>query len=99
MHGGHAIGQRNVEGERVLEFAVANDLVIGNSLFKKHPSHVVTYQSGEISTQIDYILYRRSFRKHVTNVKVILDEECAPQHRLVVCDMKVEPPSKSSALA
>ena len=28
--GGQAIGQRNIEGERVLEFAVANELVVGN---------------------------------------------------------------------
>ena len=65
VHGGHAIGQRNDEGERILEFAVANDLVVGNSVFKKKPRHLVTYLSGEVSTQIDYILYRRSFRKYV----------------------------------
>lgn len=89
VHGGQAIGQRNTEGERVLEFAVANELVVGNSWFKKKPRHLVTYQSGGAATQIDFILYRRSFRKYVSNVKVILGEECASQHRLVVGDFKV----------
>lgn len=92
IHGGHAIGGRNDEGERLLEFAMANDLVIGNSVFKKRPRHLVTYQSGDVTTQIDYILYRRSFRRHVTNVKVILGEECASQHRLVVGDFRLAVP-------
>ena len=61
VHGGQAIGKRNTEGERVLEFAFANELVVGNTWFKKKPKHLVTYQSGNAATQIDYILYRRSF--------------------------------------
>ena len=43
-------------------------------------------------TQIDSILYRRSFRKKVSNVKVILGEECASQHRLLVGDFRVSNP-------
>ena len=31
VHGGQAIGKRNTEGERVLEFAFANELVVGNT--------------------------------------------------------------------
>ena len=92
IHGGHAVGRRNDEGERLLEFAMANDLVVGNSVFEKRPKHLVTYQSGEVTTQIDYLLYRRSFRRHVTNVKVILGEECASQHRLVVGDFTITAP-------
>ena len=58
-----AIGKRNTEGERILEFAFANELVVGNTLFKKKPEHLVTYQSGNAATRIDFILYRQSFRK------------------------------------
>lgn len=71
----HALGLRNTEGERMLKFAVANDLVIGNSSFMKPSKHLVTYRSGEIKTQIDCLLYPRSFQKHVTNVTVIVNEE------------------------
>ena len=53
MHGGQAIGKRNTEGERVLEFAFADELV-GNTWFKKKPKHLVTYQSGNAATQIDF---------------------------------------------
>ena len=92
VHGGQAIGKRNTEGERVLEFAFANELVVGNTWFKKKPKHLVTYQSGNADTQIDFILYRRSFRKQVSNVKVILGEEIALQHRLLVGDFRVSIP-------
>ena len=60
VHGGQALGKRNNEGVRLLEFTVANELVVGNSWFKKKFEHLVTYQSGECKTQIDYILYKRS---------------------------------------
>jgi exonuclease III len=93
VHGGHALGQRNPEGERILEFAVANNLVIGNSVFQKKERHLVTFQSGTSESQIDYILYRRSFRKHVTNVKVICGEECASQHMLVTADFTLHAPA------
>ena len=89
VHGGQALGKRNHKGERLLEFAVANELVVGNSWFKKKFEHLVTYQSEDCKTQIDYILYKRSFRKMVSKVKVIVGKECATQHRLVVGDFKV----------
>ena len=58
VHGGQAIGKRNTEGERILEFAFANELAVGNTWFKKKLEHLVTYQSGNAATQIDFILYR-----------------------------------------
>ena len=60
VHGGHGYGLRNTEGERILEFAVAHDLVVGNTHFHKKEDHLITYQSGGNSSQIDYILVRKS---------------------------------------
>ena len=95
VHGGRGFGVRNTEGERILEFATANDLLIGNTLFIKRESHLVTYQSGAAKTQVDYVLYSRKLRNAVTNVKVIPGEEIASQHRLLVCDLRVQiPPVK-----
>ena len=92
IHGGHGFGKRNPEGERVLDFAFANDLVVGNTLFTKRESHRVTYSSGGNKTQVDYVLYRRNFRGKVTNVKVIPGEEVVQQHFLLVCDFTVSIP-------
>ena len=89
VHGGFGYGERNYEGVRLLDFAVAHDLVIGNTLFKKRNSHLITYVSGDHETQVDYILFRRGLRKHIRDVKVIPGEECLTQHHLLVCIFKI----------
>ena len=52
VHGGFWYGSRNQEGEEVLDFAVAFDLMIANTFFKKRESHQVTFSSGQHSSQI-----------------------------------------------
>ena len=51
----------------------------------KPESHLVTYQSSNSCTQVDYILTRCSDLKQVQNVKVIGDEECVTQTKLLIC--------------
>ena len=53
----------------------------------KPDSHLVTYRSGNRYTQVNYILTRCSDLKQVQNVKVIGDEECVTQHKLLVCQI------------
>ena len=72
VHGGYGYGLRNREGEHILEFAVAHNLVVGNSYFTKKDNHLITYQSGDINSQIDYILARRSDFKLVRDIKLFL---------------------------
>ena len=94
-HGNHGYGSRNVEGERILEFAIANELRVGNTWFQKRDSHLITYSSGGHNTQLDYILYRKNFGYAVRNVKVIPNDGCVTQHHMVVCDFTVRiPPVK-----
>ena len=38
VHGGHGYGLRNTEGERILEFAVAHDLAVGNTFPQERKS-------------------------------------------------------------
>ena len=89
IHGGKAYGERNMEGERLLEFASSFDLVITNSFFCKRKSHLVTFHSGNNQSQIDYILVRKRDFRCVRDVKVIPGEECALQHKLLTCDLKL----------
>ena len=97
VHGGMGYGRPkpDVEGERILEYALAFDLLLGNTCFKKRDSHLITCKSGNIAMQIDFILFRRTMRKLVTDVKVIPGEEVALQHQLLVCDMRIDVPPKS----
>ena len=92
VHGGFGYGNCNIEGERLLEFAVPNNLIVGNTQFKKRDSHLITYSSRENNSQIDYILYPKSFKKSVINVKVIPGEECTLQHHILVCELKITTP-------
>ena len=96
VHGGMGYGRPEPDvGERTLVYVLAFDLLLGNTCFKKYDSHLITYKSGNIATQIDFILFRRTRCKLVTNVKVIAGEEVALQHQLLVCDMRIDVPPKS----
>ena len=97
MHGGMGYGkpEPDVESERSLEYALAFDLLLWNTYFKKRDSHLITYKSRNIAMQIDFILFRRTMRRLVKDVKVIPGDEVALQHQLLVCDMRVDVPPKS----
>ena len=53
VHVGHGYGVQNAAGVRLLEFAMANDLAVGNTWFTKKESHLITYASGRNRTQVD----------------------------------------------
>jgi hypothetical protein len=65
---GMVVGMR---GEDVLNFALAYDLLLANTLFRKRESHLVTFHSGQYSSQIDFILARRKDRRDCLDCKVI----------------------------
>ncbi|WP_236254243.1 hypothetical protein, partial [Rhodococcus sp. NKCM2511] len=70
VHGGYSYGERNFEGERLLEFAEALELVVSNTSFKKEITKLITYESGEHRTVTDYFLERKKERA-LNDVKVI----------------------------
>jgi hypothetical protein len=86
--GGFGYGSRNQEGEGILNFALAYDLIIVNNLFRKRFSHLVTFSSGQHCSQIDFILTKREDRHTCLDCKVIPEECVVPQHKLVVADFR-----------
>ncbi|XP_046963282.1 uncharacterized protein LOC124532423 [Vanessa cardui] len=58
VHGGLGFGNRNADGEALLQAACAFDLAITNTWFKKKEEHLITYKSGHHATQIGYFLRR-----------------------------------------
>jgi hypothetical protein len=46
VYGGQGFGDRNEVGTEILNFALAYDLTIVNTWFKKRDSHLVTFRSG-----------------------------------------------------
>ena len=96
VYGGYWYGKPDPdsEGERILEYALAYDLILCNTCFKKLDSHFITYRSSNTATQIDFVLFKKSLRKLAMDVKVIPGEEVALQHQLLVCDMMINMPSQ-----
>ena len=82
IHGGFSIGTQNREGRRLLEFCAESNMVVGNTWFKNRRK--AKFQSGDVETQIDFMLVAKEWRKKIQNVKVIPGEL---QHSLVVMDV------------
>jgi hypothetical protein len=88
VHGGFGYASRNQEGEGILNFALAYDLIVANTLFRKRVSHLVTFSSSQHCSQIDFILTRRKDMRVCLDCKVIPGECVVPQHMLVVADFR-----------
>jgi hypothetical protein len=88
VHGGFGYGSRNQEGEGILNFTLAYNLIVVNTLVRKRVSHLVTFSSGQHCSQIDFILVRREDRHACIDCKVIPGECVVPQHKLVVADFR-----------
>ncbi|KAK6744160.1 hypothetical protein RB195_011083 [Necator americanus] len=93
-HGGYGFGARNDEGLRILEYAVASDLIIANTQYRKRKSHLITYTSGGRETQIDFWMLRRRDRRLLQDSKVIPTDHVAAQRHLLVMDLKISRPRK-----
>lgn len=72
--GAWGVGLREAESRTLLQVASAFDLVIVNTFFKKRDEYLITYQSGNHRTQIDYFLLRRTDTHAVVDCKVIPGE-------------------------
>ena len=97
VHGGVGYGERNAEGERILEFCQTFGMIVANTWFTRKESRLITYKSGEGQSMIDFIIVKGGNRKQIKNVKTIAGEEIARQHKIVVCDMEMKPVKKQKA--
>ncbi|KAK3531663.1 hypothetical protein QTP70_025893 [Hemibagrus guttatus] len=85
--GKFGVKERNLEGQMVVDFAKRMDMAVVKTYFQKREEHRVTYKSGGRRTQVDYILRRRGNLKEISDCKVVVGENVARQHRMVVCRM------------
>jgi hypothetical protein len=82
------MGVETKKGGGILNFALAYDLIVANTLFRKRVSHVVTFRSSQHCSQIDFILAKREDRHACLDCKVIPGECVVPQHKLVITDFR-----------
>ncbi|XP_071739679.1 uncharacterized protein [Rutidosis leptorrhynchoides] len=90
VHGGFGYGVRNEEGRSILEFAVAHDLVVANSFFRKTEAQLATFHSGGHRTQIDYLLLRKGDLRACRDCRALTTWTCSTQYRLLVMDLVVQ---------
>ena len=89
-HSSKGHGTRNPEGLRLLDLCSETDLAISNTFYDRNQDKLVTFSAANNNSQIDYILVKKSFLKHVREVKVIRIEECVTKRKLLVADITVD---------
>jgi hypothetical protein len=60
--------------------------MVANTFFKKKKSHLITFSSGQHSSQIDFVLTRREEKPNCMDCKVIPDECVVTQYKFLVAD-------------
>ncbi|KAK2701591.1 hypothetical protein QYM36_019768, partial [Artemia franciscana] len=82
-------GHRCENGQRLVNYALMNHLVITNTIFQHKPSHLLTWHSndGVTKAQIDFILVRQRWRSSVQDSRSYNGADTGSQsgsdHRLV----------------
>ena len=89
--GNYGLGTRNERGEKLIEWANINDMIIGNTWFKHHKRRLYTWKSPDkkIRNQIDYILINKRFRNALINVKTMPGADCNSDHVPLCGQIKV----------
>jgi hypothetical protein len=72
--------------KKILNFAIAYDLMVVNTFFRKKKSHLITFNSGHHSSQIDFFLTRKEERPNCIDYKVIPSECVVIQYKLLMAD-------------
>lgn len=89
LHGGERT--RNGNGQRLIEFCIENDLLVGNSFYPHKRIHKITFSSQDRNSIIDYFVYDRSVRQYLMDIKVIRGAEIGSDHLLLIADTKILP--------
>ena len=90
--GPHGIGERNERGDRLVDFATANEMVIANTLFKQHIRRLYTWTSpsGNTRNQIDYFCIHEMWKISVLNAKPLPGADCGSAHELLMMLMRLK---------
>ena len=87
-----ALGVRNEEGQRLIEFCQENALVIVNTLFQQHKRRLYTWTSpdGQHRNQVDYILYSQRWRSSIQSTKIRPGSDCGSDDELLIAKFRLK---------
>ena len=88
--GKHGCGVMNDNGERLVDFCLNNNYVIGGTIFAHRDIHKLTWKSpdGRTSNQIDHIIINEKWRRSLQDVRVCRGADIYSDHYLVTARVK-----------
>lgn len=92
IFGCFGLGERNENGDRLVEFCQEDNYVILNTCYQQHPRRLYTWTSpgGLYRNQIDYCLINGRWRSAIKNAKTIPGADCGTDHQLLCIYMKLK---------
>ncbi|XP_043064099.1 uncharacterized protein LOC122320089 [Drosophila ficusphila] len=90
--GGHGIGTRNNNGDRLIEVCQMFQLIIGGSMFPHRDIHKYTWTSpsGNTRNQIDHICISRKWRKSLLDVRNKRGASIDSDHELIIGELSIK---------
>lgn len=90
--GKHGLGERNENGEYLIEFCLQNNLIIGGTFFPHKSIHKATWYSpdGVTRNQIDHFAIARRWRKSLLDVCVKRGADVNSDHNLVLAVIQLK---------
>ena len=90
--GPFGLGQRNENGQCVIECCCKHNLMVANTWFQSREGTRHTWISPDSKTknQIDYILVEKRFRNGIKNCKARPDADCGSDHNPVIARLCVK---------
>ena len=85
--GSHGVGERNDNGERLVDFCGLNNLMVTGTIFLHK---LIQFPGGKTKNQIDHVLVSRQHRTSVMDTRAMRGADIASDHQLVRSKIKLK---------
>ena len=90
--GKHGCGSINDNGERLVDFCLNNNCIIGGTIFPHKIIHKLTWKSpdGRTINQIDHVIINKKWRRSLLDVKVYRGADVSSDHYMLFAKIKLK---------